>query len=387
MKETARSEAKTPIVAEAPFTPRMQTFGTPRWLRGLGLSAWLTIGISVVVVLVVAVGAALATVTIPLLLAALLGATLAPLVTRLTKWGLPRWLASLAVTLLVVLAGIGLALLLVYSVMGQSPSISANLNEGVASLKEWVAGLGLDSSSIDEVEQAVKSGLGELVHGVVPALASGVSSVASIIFGIFILLNMLFFILKDGRVFVDWVSGHMGLPQPIARPIITDSVVFLRKYFVGTTLVGLFNAVVMTLGALLLGVPMALTIGIVGWATNYIPYFGAIIGGAFAVLIAFSSGGATTALLMLVFVFLANGILQTLVQQFVLAGTLKLHPLVILVVTTVGSIVGGAIGGVFSAPLFKLIVTAMGRLRAAGAFGGASSNDQEPAPVAVPDTP
>ena len=139
MKETARSEAKTPIVAEAPFTPRMQTFGTPRWLRGLGLSAWLTIGISVVVVLVVAVGAALSTVTIPLLLAALLGATLAPLVTRLTKWGLPRWLASLAVTLLVVLAGIGLALLVVYSVMGQSPSISANLNEGVASLKEWVS--------------------------------------------------------------------------------------------------------------------------------------------------------------------------------------------------------------------------------------------------------
>ena len=201
------------------------------------------------------------------------------------------------------------------------------------------------------------------------------------------MLNVLFFILKDGRLFADWISGHMGLPQPVARPIITDSAVFLRKYFVGTTLVGLFNGVVMSLGALVLGVPMALTIGIVGWATNYIPYFGAIIGGAFAVLIAFASGGPTTALVMLVFVFLANGILQTLVQQFVLSGTLKLHPLVILVVTTVGSIVGGAIGGIFSAPLFKLLVTAIGRIRAAGGFGGASSNDQEPAPVVVPDTP
>ena len=68
-------------------------------------------------------------------------------------------------------------------------------------------------------------------------------------------------------------------------------------------------------------------------------------------------------------VIVANGFLQTLVSQFALGTTLKLHPLVVLVSTTAGSILFGAVGGVFAAPFVKIGLDSVERARQAGVFG------------------
>ena len=56
------------------------------------------------------------------------------------------------------------------------------------------------------------------------------------------------------------------------------------------TIVAAFNAVVVLVGALVLGVPLAGTIAVVTFLGAYVPYLGAWTAGAFAVLIAL--GGA-----------------------------------------------------------------------------------------------
>jgi predicted PurR-regulated permease PerM len=116
-------------------------------------------------------------------------------------------------------------------------------------------------------------------------------------------------------------------------------------------------------------VPLAGTLAIVAWMMNYIPFFGAIISGAFAVLIAYGAGGLSMAIPMLIIVIVANGFLQTLVSQFALGSTLNLHPLVVLVATTAGGILFGAVGGVFAAPFTKIGLDAYERAREAGVFG------------------
>ena len=123
---------------------------------------------------------------------------------------------------------------------------------------------------------------------------------------------------------------------------------------------------------------MAATIGIVAWFTNYIPYFGAIISGVFAVLIALGAGGPSDAIPMLILVIIANGFLQTLISQFALGSTLDLHPLAVLFATTAGGLLAGAVGGVFAAPFLKIGVDAYARLREAGLFGD---------PVPLEDSP
>jgi predicted PurR-regulated permease PerM len=138
-------------------------------------------------------------------------------------------------------------------------------------------------------------------------------------------------------------------------------------------------------------VPLAFTIFVVQWLTNYIPMFGAFIGGAFAVLIALGTGGVKDAIWMLIFVLIANGPLQTVVSQFALGASLKLNGLVVLFATTGGAILGGAIGGIFAAPFVKIGVDTYHQLKNAGLFddrppvdevgdGGPPGPDQGEAP-------
>src|SRR6185503_15845267 len=94
----------------------------------------------------------------------------------------------------------------------------------------------------------------------------------------------LFFLLKDGPVIRAWTERHLGVPLPLARTITRRMLEALRGYFLGTTLVAAFNAVLVGVGALILGVPLAGTIAVVTFFAAYIPYLGAWTAGAFSVL-------------------------------------------------------------------------------------------------------
>ncbi len=228
-------------------------------------------------------------------------------------------------------------------------------------------------SQIDSVKSSVQSLAKAAAGGLAGTISGVLSNVASMIFCIFISLNILVWILIQGRQLGRWASKRMGpVPAPVAYDILASSARFFRGYIYGSTLVGLFNGGVMFVGALIIGVPLAATIGIVGWFTNYIPFFGAIISGAFAVLIAWGAGGPSMAIPMLIIVIISNGYLQTIVSQFALGSALKLHPLAVLFATTAGSALFGAVGGVFAAPFLKIAVDARLKLKAAGLFSPVS---------------
>ena len=130
----------------------------------------------------------------------------------------------------------------------------------------------------------------------------------------------------------------------------------LRRYFRGVTIVAAFNAVVVGAGALILGVPLAGTIAVVTFVTAYVPFVGAFVAGAFAVVIALGAKGTTIALVMLVIVILANGLLQNVMQPFAMGSALDLHPLVVLVVTIAAGCILGTVGLILAAPLTSAAV-------------------------------
>ena len=130
----------------------------------------------------------------------------------------------------------------------------------------------------------------------------------------------------------------------------------MRRYFLGVTFVAGFNAAVVGLGALILGVPLAGTIAIVTFVTAYIPYLGAFISGAFAVLLALGSQGTQTAAIMLVIVILANGLLQNLFQPLAFGAALDLNPLAVLIVTIAAGALFGMLGMIVAAPLLSAAV-------------------------------
>jgi putative heme transporter len=115
--------------------------------------------------------------------------------------------------------------------------------------------------------------------------------------------------------------------------------------------VAVFNALVVSIGALILGVPLIGTIVVVTFVGAYIPYLGAWGAGAFTVLIALGGAGTDAAIGMAVVQLLANGVLQQLIQPIAYGAALGIHPLAVLIVTIGGGALFGAVGLILGAPL------------------------------------
>jgi predicted PurR-regulated permease PerM len=130
----------------------------------------------------------------------------------------------------------------------------------------------------------------------------------------------------------------------------------LRGYFLGVTIIAAFNAAVVTLGCLIVGVPLIGTIAAVTFVGAYVPYLGAWSAAGFSVLIALGSGGPEAAGGMIVVQLLANGVLQQMVQPLAMGAALGIHPLAVLIVTIGGGALFGAVGLILAAPLTSAIV-------------------------------
>ena len=378
-KRRPRDSVADGTSAAATAQPRPFDHGfIPDWFKRAGVASWYLIGIVIVLIGLAYALNALAALVVPTLFAVLLGATFLPVVDWLERHHIGRVWGALIVTVGIVAGAFALAALMTIGVIHQWSTIEGQIAGAVDWINKSLSDLRIDPKIIDSAKKTLTSSAGGWAQGIFGGAIQGISSLATFAFGAFIGLNILVYVLIGGRRIGRWCSEHMGpVPPAVGYSILADSARFLRGYIWGSTIIGLFNGAVVAAGALIVGVPLAFTIFVVQWLTNYIPMFGAFIGGAFAVLIALGTGGVRDAVWMLVFVLIANGPLQTVVSQFALGASLKLSGLVVLFATTGGAILAGALGGIFAAPFVKIGLDAYHKLQAAGLF-----EDETPAEAA-----
>ena len=351
---TAAAPAAEPIPSHE-LQALGSTFAAPRWLRDLGRTAWLLVGLIALIVGFVWLLGMTYTIVGPFVGAAIVAAVTSPLVARLARH-MPRAAAAAIVIVGILVVAVAVLLLVISGITGQKDEIAADASAGVTKVQGWAESLGVDSSGASSAAESVKKDVPKMISSLVKGVISGITGLASLVFALSLALLSLFFLLKDGPTLRRWVDHHLGVPPGVASTITGGVLRALRGYFLGVTIVAAFNGVVVGLGALALGVPLAGTIAVVTVVTAYIPYLGAFVAGAFAVVIALGASGTTTALIMLVIVILANGLLQNLVQPFAMGSALDLHPLVVLVATIAAGCVFGALGLILAAPLLSAAV-------------------------------
>jgi putative heme transporter len=330
-------------------------FRTPQWLRDLGRSSWLLVGLLLLVVGLIWLLAETYTIVGPMVCALIVSVVAMPLVRMLDRH-MPRALAAALVLLAVAAVAILVVVVVVAGITGQSAELSAALAAGVDRLQGWLTSVGVDTSSAAGTTATVKHAAPQMVSTLVHGVVSGIRGLASVLFGLSFAALGTFFLLKDGPRMRSWVDRHVGLSEPLARTISGSVITSLRGYFRGVTFVAAFNGVIVGLAALLLDVPLAGTIAVVSFVTAYVPYIGALVAGTFAVLIALGAQGTGVAVAMLVVVLLANGLLQNLFQPFAMGSALDLNPLVVLVVTIGAGCLFGMLGLVLAAPIVSAIV-------------------------------
>ncbi|WP_312870158.1 AI-2E family transporter [Streptomyces himalayensis] len=337
----------------------------------------------VVILLVMAVAAVgiwlcmvFRTAVVPVLLALLGTALLRPLYRRLVRVKVNRSLAA-AITCAAVLAVVGGAIyLVVRSLIETGDQILASVRKAAADLSRYFGAAG---TSLEDVAANARELLGRFGGTAASGVVSGISVVAETMAMAVLALLLVFFFLRDS----NRVSAALRSLSPGGTGETVESMARLgfravEGFMRGTTFIALIDAVLITIGLLVLRVPGAVGLGALVFVGAYIPYLGAFLSGAVAILVALADRGFVIALWALGVVLAVQVLEGHVLQPIVQSRTVQMHPAAVLLAITAGASVAGILGILLAVPLIAAVFGVIGALRARYAKGPSPSTASPP---------
>ncbi|MFB6815669.1 AI-2E family transporter [Streptomyces sp. NPDC056347] len=323
---------------------------------------------------------ALKTAVTPVLLALLGTALLGPVHRRLTDRGVKRSLAAgLTCVLLVAVVG-GAGYIVVTALIDSGDQIIRSLKDAARwFVDHFGIGGNTDVDSLVANGQKLVEKFGASAAG---GLLSGLSLIGTLIATSILALLLTFFFLRDSDRAGDLAHsiaprGTGELVEAMGRRAFEAVEGFMR----GTTFIALIDAVCITVGLLVLRVPGAVGLGALVFVGAYIPYLGAFVSGAVAVLVALADRGVVIALWALGVVLAVQVLEGHVLQPVIQSRTVQMHPAMIMIALTAGASVAGLLGMLLAVPLCAAAFGILGELRdgyrgtAADGAGGADGAD------------
>ena len=313
----------------AEAAPRPARDDVPVWLDRLGQWSWRGLVVVGLIWVVIQAAVSVPSLVVPAVLALVLAATLVPLTARLERAGWSRGLAAAVVTAGAALVVVAALVASVVWTVGPLQDIVDTSSEGADDI-----GLGWLGGYVDGIGSTLIIDLGGLLRGAARL-------------GLILILTLLltFFFLRDGPT---WWAKAIGRLQGTRRERIDgagrSAVDVLGGYMVGTAIIALFGAVTSALIMVVLGLPLALPVGVLTFFGGFIPYIGSFATTALAFLIAVGVGTTTDVVVMGIFTVIFNIIQGNVVTPLVYGRTLGLHPAVILMAIPAGNEVAGILG-------------------------------------------
>ncbi len=351
-----------------------------RWSTRLVLAAaglvllWLLIGKLWVVVM-------------PVLLGLLITTVLWPPARWLRGRGVPPALAA-TIVLLTGLALLGGVIVLISSSIATGvPDIADSASRGIGQARDWLAGppFNIADSQLDDLLQQGADQLQSSVGSIANGLLTGVGAVTSgLVTGILALL-LAFLLVKDGPRFTPWLRGVVGERAGGHLSVVLERVWTTLGDFIRTqAIVSLADAVLIGLGLVVLGVPLAVPLAALTFLGGFVPIVGAFIAGGLAVLVALVSNGVTTALIMLVIVVAVQQIEGNVLQPILQSRSLGLHAAVVLLAVTAGSSLYGITGAFLAVPVVSAVAVVFRYLGEVADHRQTGPPEVEPATAATP---
>jgi predicted PurR-regulated permease PerM len=353
----------------------------PDWLRRTGMRSWYIVGVIAVLAIGIYLVARAASIVVPFLLAVILGVLFVPVVDWLERHKLPRAAGAAIVMVLILVVVVAVSWVVIQGIATQVPVIEKQLTAGFDNLNTWLATRKGSTDALQALTKQIQAQIPKLASSMTDIVVGSLSGIASMLFGAFILLYILFFTLSDSARLADWTARHLGFREDIGHAIVADSGTSIRQYFRGTGITAIITSLATGLGLWFFHVPLIGPIMVVTFVMVFIPYIGAVVSTTFAVLIALGAGGATMALETLAVCLLVLNGLQGAVAAWAIGGAMDLHPLVVILSTMLGGIFAGIIGAILGAPLTAILVRAASRLREMSAEQPA---EPAPAPITEP---
>ncbi|MGC4768599.1 AI-2E family transporter [Micromonospora sp. DT44] len=282
-----------------------------------------------------------------------LTALLDPVLLRLRRLRLPAAVAALLTVLLLLGILVGVGALVWNLTASQFDQLSQQLTQGLDRSRDFVTStLPVSEAQLDKLIDQAREGL----SGSSPDPVSGARAASEVVGSALLALVLLFFLLKDGRSMWHWtLSRTSGPNRPLVAEAGRNGWQTLGAYSRGTMIIAAIDAIGIGLALVVLRVPLALPLALITFLGGFVPIIGATVAGAVAVLVALAANGPTTALLTLAAVVAVQQIEGNLLEPLVMKRQVRLHPAVILVAVTAGTLIAGIAGAFVSVPITAVL--------------------------------
>jgi len=354
----ARPEpAEQAIRAQGEPVRRRESDDVPPGLRVGAAYAWRLLLIAALIAVIIAIIIVFKQLVIPVLVAILISALVWPAYEPLRRLVRSRVLA-IAITV-IGLVGIvaGLLTLVVWQITREAGSVRDQAVVMVDDTHAWLLTTGVVT---DSQINAFFAQVGDFIRNQADFFLSGAltigSTLGSVGTGLLISVFVLICLLADGEPIWKWT---LKLFPKTARPAVDAAARggwrTLINYARTQIIVATIDAIGIGLGALFLGLPLVIPIAVLVFLGAFVPFVGAIITGAIAVLVALFTGGPWLALAMLVVVLVVQQIESHILQPLLMGSAVKVHPIAVVLVVAGGSMIGGIAGALFAVPVAAFI--------------------------------
>ena len=344
-----------------------------------GFYAWAVMGLAAVAFGLLLIVAELRLVIVPLLLALFPAALLAPVVGWLRERGFRPALAAIT-ALLGSIAALSLVVrFIIARAIDEAPRLTESVIQGWEDLQAFLetGPFGIDPDWILESIEAVQRQVvnADIIRTGVLGVAEAVAEILAMLV---LLLVVLFFFLKDGARIASWLRDLF--PRTARHDVHEMGIrawTTIAAYIRGQLLVALVDGVFIGIGLAILGVPLALPLGVLVFFGGLFPIVGAVVTGFVAVLVALADGGPWIALAALGIVVAVQQLESNVLAPMVLGKATALHPLAVLTSLTAGAILLGVLGAFIAVPIAASLARGLGYLR------GRSADRPPPQPAAA----
>lgn len=330
----------------------------PRGLRVSAAIAWRFIVVIAGLYVVIYLVGFFSSLMIPLAIALLLSALMAPGVDRMVHWHVPRS----AATALVLIGGLavvgGLLTFVVLQFIDGLPQLQAQVSDSLDQIRSWLNNGPMHveneqiDSFLDNVVRTIKDNQSAITSGAI----STATTIGEVLTGFLLTLFILIFFLYDGRGI--WRFLMRGVPERVRDRVDTAGrrgFAALVSFVRATAAVALVDAVGIAIVLWVVGVPLVIPLAALVFLGAFIPIVGAVLAGTVAVLVALVAKGFIAALFVLAGVTAVMQLESHVLQPWLLGRAVRLHPIAVVLAIAAGLIASGIPGALLAVPLLAVL--------------------------------
>lgn len=317
-----------------------------------GLLLWLLITYGALIMEVFAI----------LLGAALLSLAMRPTAAALDRWRIPRGVTVLLIYLLILAAIAGIGTLTGTAISQQAQRLAEVIPDLPQEALDRLRGIPQISQFIPSLDRVVDT-VSQWLEGLARTALDAATSVGRAVVDLLMVLIIAFFFTTDkklGRTLLDtWVPDHQR--ERVDAVVSNASRRLSRWVRVQLVIIAYFSIVYGT-GLLIIGVPFAMVIGLIGGVLELVPYLGGATALTLSVLAALTVKPQMVIWVLILYVVVTQ-VEGNIIIPTLYGAAVDVHPVLVVLALLVGATAGGIFGALFAVPVAVVITAVIQEIR------------------------